>query len=575
MSKKKSDLEFKNEVKQIEKEIKQYCEDHSHRRPITRRDFLNTGLISVGTSLMAPTITSLFSQTAWAKDLDYCGSGNPLPTFINLQLAGGPALFAQHLPRGKDGGNLSAYLRVGMNSDQPEEELVFKNNAPFWKKTNTTRGSGFLEGLKDRITKSTVSGMTGDALFNDITKKTLFVAVACRSEFDKPATDPKGNLHDLSGMLFAAGLGVGSLPYLLCETEAANLNQSTFGAGKLRFKDAILPAPTYLSARDPEAIKAAMQFKGKLSSGLSSDATETAKLQKNLITLLDDLGTHQAKAMLSNPNSSEARRTFLKLASCAAENNSKLFSQMDLSSVGIGSLSNCWPAYVANAEKDADSMDFNAKNSISNQIGSTVCTALRGLSGACTAIIGGYDYHTGSNFGKSRHGQHNHDIFYGEMIANILLTAKSLNKPVFLYLSTDGSVNSTLFTTSNNADMAWTGDTTEGMNYILAYDPQDKLESKDFNAKQGGVSIGEASFQINTYERETLGATSDIVVSNHPFSEIKDQDLAAAAVFLNYLEFSGRKDLLSSGPLVKVKERLVNSTNFDIFSYYGRMQKKS
>lgn len=566
MKRKKSNIDKKHEIKQIQKQIENYCKDPAHRKPQTRREFLNTGLLSVGTSILAPSIFNLLGQSAWAKELPsgYCGYSNGnMPAFINLQLAGGPALFAQHLPCEKKGARLSRYLRLGMNSDGPKEELLFKNNAPFWKKDGAVRGSGFIEGLRDRLGNS----------FDDITKKTHFVAVACKS-----IDDTYANKHDLSGMLSAAGLGLGnSLPYLLCETDVKNITANV-GDGKIRFKDAILPVPAYLSAKDPDAIKAALGFKGQINN-LSTDLNTRKKIQQNLISLIDDLSTHQARELFNDPNSSESKRTFLKLASCAAENNSKIFSSSDISNVGIGSLTNIWPTYSANTTKDQDSFNAATKTQITQQIGSAVSTTIRGLSSACTAIIGGYDYHQSQL--PSRIGQHNHDVFFGEIVGSILLTAKNLGKPIFLYISADGSVNSTLLpksgmasTTVGNADVPWNQDNPErSMNYILAYDPNDRVEGTPFEHND----LGEASFQLNTFfEKTSSGATAELVVAPHPIADTAAQELAAASVFLNYLEFAGKRDLLNSpgGPLAKVKDQLSKSTNFDIFQYYGRMRIK-
>lgn len=567
---KKSDL--KQEIARVKKEMEAYANQPGHRLPRTRREFLTSGLMAASTQLMAPSLLSLISRSAWGQTLS-CDS--KFPTYVNLQLAGGPAMFANHLACGPGGVSFGPdYGFLGMGRS-PKEEKYFSNNAPFYAPNPVSpegTGSGFLRGLKSRM---------GVELFNTIIGgeatgqpgKTAFVSVACKSIDDRLT-----NKHDLAGMLARAGVSGAALPFLLCEAGGTNVTANV-GTGIKRFKDAYYDSPTYLPATSPAAIEGALGFKGALLTNLSPDGGRDANigLQSEILNLVNDLTQHQAEVLVRAPSSREGRKTFMLLAEQAAKKNVANVSQFKDAKFDIYENPPLAAIWAQNFRNSTGSFTGAFKNSVTSQIGTSVSAALSCFSGACTAIIGGYDYHRAQL--KTREGQDNHDIFFGETVANILMTAHHLQQPLFLYVSADGSVNSKA-SIDTPTDAAWTGDYSErGMNYIIAYHPTKPITAKGFS---GANDYEDANFQLNHFhktndsERKATQQTDLVVASDNPIANTDAQELAAAAVFLNFLSFAGQKEVINSPNLTLIKSKLTEAARAkgesDIFNYFSRIE---
>lgn len=575
MSKKKNkfrEAKIRDEAKALKEKLEKHCSQPGHRMPQTRREFLASGALALGVQLLPATFLSLVGRSAWAQEIPCLSASENFPAFINLQLAGGPALFANHLAHGSGGRPYDKYGLLGVGSN-PNIEKYFLNDAPFYAPDgvvgNGRPGSGFLRGLKERM---------GTAKFNEIIGgqaagtpgKTAFVSVACKSIDDRLT-----NEHDLAGMLSAAGLGGNSpLPHILAELGGRNVTANV-GKGIKRFQEAFYPGPSYLKATDSDSFQAALGFSGALKDRLGSSVSETAKLQEQLIELINNLNKNHIQALVHAPGSKEGRIAARKLAYCSGGlnlqnlkssnggQNFDIYQNMDLANI-----------WAKNFVNKTGSFDKVFKDNVTSEIGTAVVATLNGFSPACTLAIGGYDYHL--NQLTSRVGQDSHDVFFGNTVANILLTADKLQKPVFLYVSTDGSVGSPN-SIDTAADVAWRGDYgARGMNYIIAYHPTSTLSARGFSASNS--SYEDASFQLNHFEEIQEGAFRDFVVSSkNPISAESAQDVAAGAVFLNYLEFAGLKSLIDRPQLNLVKSKLLQAASIlgsaDVFEAFSRIRK--
>lgn len=559
--KKRNDADLKQEIRELEANLGSYANQKGHGLPTTRREFLTSGLMAGATALFPTSLLSLVSRSAWGQELN-CESNVDLPAYINLQLAGGPALFAQHIAHGVGGSALDNYAILGMGNG-PTISRYFRNGAPFYDADpggSGRAGSGFLRALRDRM---------GATHFNDIIGgpsagaanpgKSVFIAVACKS-----IDDQLTNKHDLAGLLSKAGLGGGVLPYLLVET--SNASPVPVDLGSNRFKPAIYPAPAYLSAQSREAIEASLGFKGTLLTKLTAPNATAIELQNQLMTAINNLTKAQAQQLINDPKSSSSRKLAYQLSQCATDKSKKVLQNQ--SNVNLNLTAD--PAMAAIWTENYSAGGFTAafKNSVSTMIGTSVAATLKGLSPACTAVIGGYDYHAGSNQSPNRQASDDKDYYAGQIVANILLTAKANNRKVFLYISSDGSV-STPVRANNPADILWVGDYAErGMNYIIAYDPAGNVNAKDYNSQ----AYRDASFQLNHF---VTASNADLVAGTvNPIGAAENQDLAAAAVFANYLSFAKREDLIRGGSLVVVKQKLEEALpagEGDLFKYFSRI----
>jgi|GEM_PF-1859577 len=585
LKKKKSNLELKKEISDIENHLNRYCREDGHRIPQTRREFLSMGLLSSATMLGLPSLSSLLSQSAWAQSIG-C-SENMLPTFINLQLAGGPAMFANHLAAGSNGqgfGTSYGFLGVGQS---PNIDRFFANNAPFLARATpnedgdvVTEGSGFMRGLKDRLDKidptyfDTIVG--GQDSPGGQPGKTTFVSVACKS-IDDRFTNP----HDFIGMMERAGVTGIALPSLLCEAGGANITANV-GKGILRYRDAFFQESQlkYLRANTPEALSGALGLKGALLTELAPglDANANIAVQGELLSAINGLTQYQAEALVQDPKSRSAEKAFMDLAKNFAQKNAFNVNNFkdtnfDVYSDPASPLANIWQQNFDNLGGGRNlTIDF--KNEVTAQFATTISAALNCYSGMCTAVIGGYDYHTGQL--RNREEQNNHDYFFGETVANILATAHHLQRPVFLYVSSDGSVASEAGV-DTSPSQPWNADYGErGMNYILAYHPTKIVQSRGYS---GANSYRDANFQLNHFTRTNtqggISSTDLIVATENPIASIEAQPLAAAGVFLNYLEFAGQKELIDRPELTIVRSNLQQASiardENDIWSYFSRM----
>lgn len=533
--------------------------DCGHRKPQTRREFLNAGLISGGSALFAPTLLQLFSQSAWGQTAVNCAGGasaNTTPAFINIQLNGGSANFANFLTRGNGGDPLANYELLGMGA-APRPDTLFANNAPFWINPADSPGaSGFAQGLVRSLPRT-----------SDIHSKTVFVSVAAESVDDR-----RTNTQDFTGMLQAAGFIGSSLPYMLTgygaflsEIKATPVNQ---------FDGAIIGTPNMLKVESVASISGSLTPKGSL-------ATMTPTMRANLVTAIESLSKLEVDAVINNPKSHESQKIIRELTYCATEKNKSLvanasevnyknaaFPTNDASDATLR-VSNIWDAsnitdadgdMYNNAQLREKGLNASLMRYVLDLAALSVTNCMRGYSGAALINLGGYDYHSAF---YTRASAELKDKFVGDLVARVLKTAKAFNRPVFIYVNADGSVSSQK-SASNSVD--WSGDFPKrGMNFIIAYNPSGA-------PSVAGVTVGnysDASFQLNHF-------TDAGVVSNaNPIGSLDAQDLAAAAVFLNFLNFAGKGSLINTLPaLANVKKRLTDAmpTGTDIMSYYTRIK---
>ncbi|MCJ8277065.1 MAG: hypothetical protein HRT44_09015, partial [Bdellovibrionales bacterium] len=271
-----------------------------HKVPTTRRQFLASGLLSATSTLLAPTLPTLISRTAWAQEVgcpddETSASGNPV--FVHLQLAGGAALFANSLSCLADGQPFNNYARLGMGS-QPPRGNFFANNAPFWVASDTSAGSPIFTQM--------FSSLGDDNM--DIVNQSAFVQV-CAESLD----DTRNNPQDITGMLQAAGISGSQLPYL-----SAGENN--------RFQSAILPSANMLRSNNAAAIEGSLQFTGALGS-FRGNNQQIADVHGALAQLIENLNKYQVEQLARTPSSHESQKIFRQLVQCASTKNTSLQGQ--------------------------------------------------------------------------------------------------------------------------------------------------------------------------------------------------------------------------------------------------------
>ena len=146
---------------------------------------------------------------------------------------------------------------------------------------------------------------------------------------------------------------------------------------------------------------------------------------------------------------------------------------------------------------------------------------LQGFAGAGTITMGGYDYHDGTRAtGEMR------NFKAGQMIGAVLEYAQRVNKPVMIYVFSDGSLSSTGMADNSVAGrgkLGWQGDNSSvSSTFFLAYSP----------AGRPTLRNGVAGQQIGYYTSDgSVVGTSSPVANSVPS--------LVQAVILNYMGLLG------------------------------------
>lgn len=105
---KRNDAQMRQEKTEAEKKKLSKILQNSHKKPLSRRDFISLGLMAGGASVLAPSILGLFSTKVYADALNCPASaqiGSSLAPFFVIDFAGGAPL-GQEIMVGGRGGQL-------------------------------------------------------------------------------------------------------------------------------------------------------------------------------------------------------------------------------------------------------------------------------------------------------------------------------------------------------------------------------------------------------------------------------------------------------------------------------------
>ena len=454
-----------------------------HPKPTTRRQFLSSGLLGFSGSLMAPSILNVLARPEFAfgqADQSCAVAGSGLPAFIVVNLSGGNAISGNLPPLGEDREPLPRYdlLALGSNADVFSNDSLGSNWFQPGVRIAGTRNAGVLMGHM-------WLGVGLRASQTTIDKTTL--VNACTASGD----DTSNNQADPTGGVLAAGLNGDVLPNL------GTRDGTGTGVGQ---QPAIVRPNAPLIVRNFTDITGALGPAGTLASRLTPDR------RTKLLQLVNSLSGSQARTV-ATPGS--ATGTMLaKAVECATGKNIELATQDVASAVdpgldpGVAAVWGINPANKAGATYAQAAMVYNA---------------LKGNAATCSIDLGGNDYH-----GNGRANQNTTDQRNGELIGRILETAAVMNKPVFIYVVSDGSV-------SSPRDSAYgvgaTNDSgTRGELLFLAYHPNGRPRVKDDRFKH----------QIGFYTTGQ-GASDQTVVGT--------VQKGAAAAVANWLSFAGGNNL--------------------------------
>jgi hypothetical protein len=443
-----------------------------HQKPVTRREFLAAGLIPFAASVMLPSTLSLLAAPAeaWAEGVA-CPLGSVLPALVTINCYGGGAMGSNYIPRDKNMALLSKYDKMGFPTPLNEGDMVTQFGINRFHKD-----CGFIAGLN----------ATGGAI-NEALAKSSFVGMCVQS-----ADDTMANKFDISGLAYRAGL-VGSI--------VPNLGTVGVGTGTgIRQTPSTLAPPPPLIVGSFNDLANATGYTRALKDKLGN-TEQGNKLRQSLSKLVSNLSTSQTRRLASMNNAAQ----FKTLVDCATNKNISLIAAGASVMDPLGDA-----AYGASL---GAIFGVNSGTSLSNvnRVNlSMVYGALLGYTGSVNIELGGFDYHDGTrSTGDAL------DAKLGRLVGCILLSAHTMNKPVFIYVTSDGAVGST------PGQTAWVADRgNAGLSYLIMYDPAGRRETG--NAQVGHFNDGNGQA---AEEGTPVGA---------------DPERAGQAAFANYCRFAAR-----------------------------------
>jgi len=480
-----------------------------HAKPITRRDFISTGLRKGGHAVAGLSLFGLFANpgkanAALSPDLealrDSCGisvQGAGKIPFISFDLAGGANIAGSNVLVGGIGGqqdflSTAGYNKLGLPGDMaPSIANPDTGSSDF---INTDLGlafhsdSAFLRGILEKASPETVARINGAVL-------------PSRSD-----NDTGNNPHNPMYAIAAAGANGSLMPLI----GSRNTDSGGNSMAPSNFLD-LSVRPTKIDR--PSDVTGLVDI-GDLFSLLS---------QQDSVAVMESIQRVSAQKM-ATVNSQVTRDDVIKdLVNCGYVKSADLADRfgdpstlnplLDPDIVG--------PAGIFNlAEFDSES-EFQKTASIMKLV-------VNGFSGAGTVTMGGFDYHTGERAtGELR------DLRAGRCMGACLEYAARRNQPLMMYVFSDGSVASNGRIDDSEEGRGkgeWTGDNSStGASFFLVFNPTGKPQLTGANADQMAMQQ-----QIGFMRPDASVDTASAPSANNV-------NLLVETVLLNYMALHGEQ----------------------------------
>lgn len=517
-----------------------------HARPKSRRDFLRQGFITGPALVLTGGVFSLFTHprdvaAAVAADLEAlrvemnlsdevnCNFGladaSKVP-FICFDLGGGANFAGSNVLVGQANGQRDVlseggYSKLGLPSSIipgtssaglsegiGNQVLNASSNADF---INDELGllfhqdSPMLFGILEKFA-SRASGLTDGAV------------IPARSE-----NDTGNNPHNPMYGIAKAGAG-GDVVTLIG-------SQNTESGGRSMAPSALIDAKIRPTKVDRPGDVTGMVDVGDLTSVLS-DPADVAAVMESMARITHKklrLGTVSPNI----PSKNEVIKDLMRCGYLKAADLADRFAGVDVSPDDRNATT---PIIVNDAAGIFSRAEFDGSGEF-RKTASVMKMVIDGHAGAGSITMGGYDYHTGDR----RTGE-NRDLRAGRCIGACLEYAARTNKPLMVYVFSDGSVasNGDLDNTADNiADTSnplggrgkseWTGDNSStACSFYLLFTPG-----------AGGGSITRFSANISIDHRQIGGFTSaaSVVTSSSPAAN--NVNLLVNTVIANFMAING------------------------------------
>jgi len=405
-------------------EVKAPYRHTCHRRPVTRREFLAQGFISGAAMIAAPSLLGFFNTPEARAQAIACGAGGGIAgriPIICVDLGGGANLAASNVMVGGPAGQddfltPDAYLRLGLPTPglQPQvDPAQIDNRMPLLFHTD----SALMRGIRSYAQDTTMDLVDG--------------AVICaRSD-----NDTGNNPHNPMYALAKAGRDGSLLTLIGTENSESGGNS--------------MPEPTFVDpAIRPTKIDRPEDATGLVDTGRlvqllpNPEDAEAVMLAAEQISQnrVDQMNEQELAAGLITcstgfvvpPGSHEGPRNFTETTDLVAKFGSPtaLDARQDPDILNILATPN------PNGNPDGETL-LNFNDSEFRKMAALMKLVVNDFAGAATLELGGYDYH-----GDTRSRGERKDFEAGQTIGAALEYANLLQKPLAIYVFSDGGVSS-------------------------------------------------------------------------------------------------------------------------------------
>ncbi|HEY0682508.1 MAG TPA: hypothetical protein VGD45_09265 [Steroidobacter sp.] len=475
----------------------------SHKKPVTRRDFLAQGFTTGAATVIAPAALSMMPRRASAltPDLETIASGvcgitggaGKIP-FICFDLAGGANIAGSNVLVGKEGGQLDFLSTQGYSKQGLPGNMLPNNSTTNF--INTEFGlafhsdSAFLRGMQEKTTATTRANVNG-------------CVIAARSENDT-GNNPHNPMYGL------AKYGVkGELLTLI-----GSQNSDSGG-------NSMAPAIMMDPANRPTKIDRVSDVTGLVDTGEVArilSPSDTVRTLETMYRITDrKLALPNVSTGLADDTDVERR---FRCAYLKTADTVETFS--DPAALNPSLDPRVTALFGANFGGDGE---FQKTASVMKLV-------IDGNAGAGTISMGGFDYHTGE-----RATGENRDLRAGRCIGACLEYAAQVGKPVMIYVFSDGSLSSNGRVDDSAGGRGkgeWTGDNQQtAASFFLVYSPQGRP-----TLLGDGTTAAARHQQIGYYN-----ANGDVVTSSSPAAN--NVNLLVQTVILNYMALHGDTNLFN------------------------------
>jgi hypothetical protein len=491
----------------------------SHKRPVTRRDFLAQGFITGSATVVAPSILGAMLNPRQARadlqpDMQFLADSTTICNiqqgagkipFICFDLAGGANIAGSNVLVGKEGGQLDflstqGYSKQGLPGDMlPNNATTDFINEEFGLMFHAD--SAFLRGMLEKTSATTRAGVNG-------------AVIAARSENDT-GNNPHNPMYGIAK--------AGSRGELL--TLIGSSNSDSGG-------NSMAPAMLMDPANRPTKVDRASDASGLVDTGAlgtlftlpngQPDTASTVAVMEQMARISEQKLLKVDPAIADGPRlETQVKCGYVKTADTVDRfaSPAAINPALDPDITGAGGV------FGANFGNDGE---FQKTASVMKLV-------VEGYAGAGTISMGGYDYHTGDrSTGELR------DLRAGRCIGAALEFAARRGKPLMIYVFSDGSLSSNGMvddSVNGRGKGQWTGDNQQvAAAFFLVYNPPTSGGRPALLTSGAGAARHQ---QIGYYS-----AGGDVVNSSSPAAN--NVNLLVQTVLLNYMALHGEAGLYNT-----------------------------